>query len=157
MNTSGRLFLPVQCYASMGTSCGPVSVSVTSQCSIKTAERIGLVLAWELPSTYPILCYKEIQVPSKMRLFPSWTLLPYSGLRKFCHSISIVEACCQLSSILVDAQIVINWTIVCQLSWYLLTVCLWYAVIVCIAICNNNQSNHKHPVPPLPSVLPLVS
>jgi len=41
-----------------GTSHGPASVcpSVTSQSSTKTAERIELVLAWELPSTRPTLC-----------------------------------------------------------------------------------------------------
>ena len=40
------------------TSHGPVSVrlSVTSRCSIETAERIELVLACEFPSTRPTLC-----------------------------------------------------------------------------------------------------
>ena len=42
-----------------GTGHGPVSVrlcpSVTSRCSIETAERIELVLACELPSTCPTL------------------------------------------------------------------------------------------------------
>jgi len=36
-------FLPMRCYASVGTSYGPVSASVISQCSIETVERIGLV------------------------------------------------------------------------------------------------------------------
>jgi len=41
-------FLPARRYASAGTSYGPVSVSVTSQCSVETVERIGLVfLAWD--------------------------------------------------------------------------------------------------------------
>ena len=35
--------------------------------SIETAERIGLVLAQELPSAYRTLCYKEIWVPPKLR------------------------------------------------------------------------------------------
>ena len=39
-----------------------------------------------------------------------------SGLRKLRHGISIVKACCQLSSKKVDAQIVINWAVVGQLS-----------------------------------------
>jgi len=41
-----------------GTSHGPVSVSmsVTSRCSVETAERIELVLARELLSTRPTLC-----------------------------------------------------------------------------------------------------
>ena len=46
-------------YASAGTSYGPVSVclclSVTSGSSIETDELIELVLACELPSTYPTL------------------------------------------------------------------------------------------------------
>jgi len=57
------------------TSYGPVSVSVTNQCSIKTVKRIGLFLARKLPSTYITLCFKEIQVPSKIRALPSGTLL----------------------------------------------------------------------------------
>ena len=39
------------------------------------------------------------------------------GLRNFRHGISIAETCCQLSSRKVDAQSVINWTVVSQLSW----------------------------------------
>jgi len=39
-----------------------------------------------------------------------------SGLRKFRHGISIVETCYQLSSRKVDAQSVINWAVVGQLS-----------------------------------------
>jgi len=31
-------------------------LSVTSQCFVEMAERIELVLAWELPSTSPALC-----------------------------------------------------------------------------------------------------
>jgi len=39
----------------VGIIYGPVSVS--SQYSVETAERIELVfLAWELPSSYPTLC-----------------------------------------------------------------------------------------------------
>ena len=57
-------FLPVRRYDSAGTSHGPVSVflsvSGTSRCSVEMAERIWLVLAWELPSTYRTLRYKEI-------------------------------------------------------------------------------------------------
>ena len=39
-----------------------------------------------------------------------------SGLRKFRHGASIAEACYQLSSRKVDAQSMINWTFVGQLS-----------------------------------------
>jgi len=41
------------------TCCGPVSV--TSQCSVKRVGWIELVFGMGLPSTYPILCFKEIQ------------------------------------------------------------------------------------------------
>jgi len=43
--------------------------------------------------------------------------VPHSGLGQFCFSISIVEMCYRLSSGKVDAQSVINWTVVGQLSW----------------------------------------
>ena len=35
---------------------------------LKRLNKSGCYLVWELPSTYPILCYKEIQVPSKIRV-----------------------------------------------------------------------------------------
>ena len=113
-----RTFTAQRC-VSAGTSYGPVSVSVTSRCSIKMVERIGLVLASVLLSTYPTLRFKEIQVSTKIRvgLLPHWNFFINSGLRKFRNSISIVEACYQLSSRKVDAQSVINWAVVSQLSW----------------------------------------
>jgi len=43
--------------------------------------------------------------------------IPNSGLRKFLHGISIVEACYKLSSRKVDAQSVINWAVVGQLVY----------------------------------------
>jgi len=46
-----------------------------------------------------------------------WNFVPNSGLRKFCFGISIVEACYRLSLTKVDAQSMINWTVVGQLSW----------------------------------------
>jgi len=85
-----------------------------SRVGVETDKRIGLVLAWELPSTYPTLCYKEIQVSSKIGYFrlELWTW------KNFSNTISIVEACYryQLSSTKVDAQSVINWAVVSQLS-----------------------------------------
>ena len=45
-----------------------------------------------------------------------WTVVPNSGLGKFRHGISIVEACYQLSSRKVDDRSVVNWTVVGQLS-----------------------------------------
>ena len=57
----------------------------------------------------PVLHCKEIQVPSgKIRVLPSGNAAPNSGLRKYRHSISIVQACYRLSSRKVDAQSVIN-------------------------------------------------
>ena len=79
--------------------------SVTSRSSIETAKRIGLFLAWELPSTYPTLG------TSLWNFFA-----PNSGLEKFHHDRSIVEMYYQLSSTKVDAQSVINWTVAGQLS-----------------------------------------
>ena len=37
-------------------------------CLSATTRWIWLVLAWELPLTYPKLCYKETRVPPKIRL-----------------------------------------------------------------------------------------
>jgi len=51
-------------------------VSVTSRSSIETTERIELFLAWELSSTYPTLCYKDIRVPLKIRVLPSTGVNP---------------------------------------------------------------------------------
>ena len=60
-------FLPARRYASATTGCG--RVSVTSRCSIETGFWRGSFLR-------PILhCHKEIQISSKIRVFPSVTLL----------------------------------------------------------------------------------
>ena len=45
-----------------------------------------------------------------------WNFAPNSGLRKFRHGISIIEACYQLSLRKADAQSAINWTVVDQAS-----------------------------------------
>jgi len=45
-----------------------------------------------------------------------WNFVLNSGLKKFRHGISIVETCYQLNSKKVDAQSVINWAVVGQLS-----------------------------------------
>jgi len=55
-------------------------------------------LAWELSSTYSAQRYKEIRVPSKIKVLPSGTLLQTLDLRKFCHGISIGKTRYQLSS-----------------------------------------------------------
>ena len=94
-----------------GTSYGPVSVCVL----LKRINESDWFLAWELHSTYPTLCYKEIHIFSKKGT-ALWNFAPNSRLRKFRHGISIVEACYQLSSRKVDAQGVKNWAVVGQLS-----------------------------------------
>jgi len=139
-NAIGRVCLPARHYASAGTSLGPVSVSVcqsvTSRCSIETAERIWLVfLAWKLPSTYPTLCCKEIQVPSTIIVLRTGTFAPNSRLRKVRHGISTVEACYQLTARKVDAQsVMINWAVVGQLrrstaAVYLVKLCLLHDTV----------------------------
>jgi len=87
------------------TSHGPVSV--TSRSSTKTAERIGLLNCVKRKFGY---------VQNKGTSLGNYVL--NSGLRKCRHGIdlSIVETCYQLSSRKVDAQTVINWAVVDQLS-----------------------------------------
>ena len=71
-------FLAPRRYASAGTSCRPVSVSVclrlslTSWCYLETAGRIELICARKLLSTYPTLCCKKIRYLQKMAI-PSGT------------------------------------------------------------------------------------
>jgi len=105
-----------RCYASavLAMALCP-SVSVTSRCSIETVGRIELVFGmWaSFQPSYTVL--KGNSVISKTKGTSLWKFLN-SGLRKFRHGISIVETCYQLSSRKVDAQSVINWTVVRQLS-----------------------------------------
>jgi len=82
---------------------------------LKQLNESSWFLAWGLLSIYPTLCCKEIQVPSKIRVL-LWNFTPNTGLRKFRHSISIVEACYQLSLRKMDVQSAINLTVICQLS-----------------------------------------
>jgi len=60
---------------------------------LKRLNECGWFLACELLSTYPTLCFKEIQVPSKIRVLPSGTLLQTLNLEKHCatQQCSIVE------------------------------------------------------------------
>ena len=75
--------LPARCYASVGTRlqwpcvrvCMAVYVSVTSRCFIETDGRNNLVFGMGLLSTSPTLCFKEIQVSTKIRVLPSKTFL----------------------------------------------------------------------------------
>jgi len=82
-------------------------LSFTSRCSVKRDERINLVFGMEV---CPTLCFKEIEVSTKIRLLPSGTLrkiLPWHINRRMCY---------QLSSRKMNAQSMINWTVVSQLS-----------------------------------------
>jgi len=59
---------------------------------------------------------KGNSVISKNKGTSLWNFVLNSGLRKFRHGISIVETCYQHNSRKVDAQIVIIWAVVGQLS-----------------------------------------
>jgi len=98
--------------------CLSVRLSVTSRCSIETAERIraGFWLVSFLPSV--LYCVKRKFGYRQNKGTSLWNFVLNSGLTKFRHGISIVETCYQLSSKKVDAQSVIkiNWVVVGQLS-----------------------------------------
>jgi len=96
-----------------GTSYGPVSVCHKSV-FYRNGRTFDWFLAWRLLLTSPTLCCKEIQVSNKNK---GTFLLNFFLTLKICRGISIVETCYKLSSRNVDAQSVINWTIVDQLSW----------------------------------------
>ena len=113
-----RNVFTARCYASavlaMGL-CPSVSVSVTSRCSIETDERIDLGFVWPASLLPPVLhCVKRKFVYLPRHFL--WNFVLNFGLRKFRHGISIVEMCYQISSRKVDAQSVINWAVVGQLS-----------------------------------------
>ena len=94
-----------------------VRLSVTSRSSIETVEQIGLVLARELLSASPTLCCEKIRLPPKTRVLSCGTL-PYTlGLENFT---TIGRSRRNVLSALldkgIDAQTVINWTVVGQLN-----------------------------------------
>ena len=103
-----------------GTSHGPVSVclSVTSRSSVETAERIELVFGMgaSFHPSYNVL--KGNSVISKNKGTSLWNFSQTPDLENFAtvYRVSILEACYQLSSRKVDAQSVINWAVVGQLS-----------------------------------------
>ena len=91
--------------------------STVSVFQSKGVEGLIWFLERRLLSTSPTLCFKETQISAKQGHFLLKLFFLNSGLRKFRHGISIVETCYQLSSSKLDAQSVINWTVVGQLSW----------------------------------------
>jgi len=109
-----------RCYASavlaMGL-CLSARLSVTSRCPIETAERIELVFGMWTSFNLSYTVLKGNTVISKNKGTSLWNFVVKSGLGKFRHGISIVETCYQLSSRKVDAQSVINLTVVGQPSW----------------------------------------
>ena len=70
----------------------------------KSAEQIGLIFG--TGSILQCALRKQGEI--------LWIFAPNSGFR---HGISIVKTCYRLRSRKVDVQIVINWTVVGQLSW----------------------------------------
>ena len=73
----------------MLSSCLSVRLSVrASHAGIvsKRLDKYGWFLSWELPLTYPKLCFKEIGVPPKIMVFPSGTLLQTPDLKTFAAS-----------------------------------------------------------------------
>jgi len=89
-------------HVSADISYGPVSVclsvSVTSRSFIETAGRIELFFCTE---AFFDLSYRVLKRNSdiyKNNGTSLWDFVPNSGLRKFCHGISIVEACYRLIS-----------------------------------------------------------
>jgi len=104
-----------------GTSHGPVFVCVCpclSQVGVlsKRTNESGWFLAWELHATYPTLCCKEIHVPSKARVLPSEVLLQSLDLENFATAYPSSKRVINLALRKVDAQRVINWTVVGHLS-----------------------------------------
>jgi len=75
----------------------PTRLRVTSRCSIKTAKRIELVLAWELSFNLSYTVLKGNSDISKNEGTSLRNFVPNSGPRKFSHGISIVETCYRLA------------------------------------------------------------
>ena len=74
------------------------------------------VLAWELPSTYPTVCYKELQAPSKMRVLSSGTLLQTLDFENFGTAYRTVKRVINLAGDKGRSE-GDDWTVVGQLSW----------------------------------------
>ena len=76
----------------------------------------GLIwfLTWRFLSTGDKLCYKEIHVSTKIRVLPSGTLSQTQDLENFASAYIDRREVYQFSSRKVDAQSVINWTVVGQ-------------------------------------------
>jgi len=77
-----------------------MSVSEVRVLSKRMNESISSwFLAWELPSTHPILCYKEILVPPKLKVLSSGTLSQTLDLENFATA---SRWCCEQNSSTVE-------------------------------------------------------
>jgi len=79
-------------------------------------ERIELVFGMGASFHLSYTVLKGNSGISKNKGTSLWNFGPNFGLRKLCFGIAIAETCYQLSSRKVDAQSVINWTVIGQLS-----------------------------------------
>jgi len=102
---------------SAGTRYDPESVSVCHKSVFYRNGWTNRAGFWHGSFLRPILhCVVKNSGSFENKGISLWNFAPNSGLRKFRHSISIIEACYQLSSRKVDAQSVIIWAAVGQLD-----------------------------------------
>ena len=78
----GAMLAPVLAMALCPSICSSDRLSQIGVLS-KRLDESGWVSVWELPSTYPTLCFIEIQVPLKIRVLFSGTLLQSLDLENF--------------------------------------------------------------------------
>jgi len=106
-----------RCYASAVLAMGlcPSVCHKSEFCRNGWTNRAGF---WHVSFLPPVLhCVKrKLVYLHKNKGTSHWNFVLKSGLRKFRHGISMVETCYQLSSRKVDAQSVIDWAVVGQLS-----------------------------------------
>ena len=116
--------------------CLYVCLSVTSRCSIETAELVELVSGTGASFHLSYTVLKGNSGITKDKGTSLWNFAPNSGPRKFRFGISIVE------TTKVDAPSVINWTVVSQLSsQHLLpaTIDRWFTTVI-VKLCIQHDS-----------------
>jgi len=115
------VFLPAQRYAHGYLLWPRVCLSVTSRSSIETDKRIELVFGVGATSTFRLSYTNLFKGNMGRPIFKNKgtflrNFIQNSREKKICFGISIVETCYGLCSRMVDAQSVINCTVVGQLS-----------------------------------------
>jgi len=119
-------------------------VSIASQSSVETAERIELVWAWNLPTTYRTLSFKEIWLPLKNKGTSLWNFAPNSGLRKFYRTKSIVlltklvdsGACgSHLQTMMSSCWTPLLWCTTCSYSWATVDKKSWLSRHIAQSVC----------------------